>query len=301
MPPFIFKNYLNILILVLFLSGVEAHAQAEEVQALPFGFMEYTFSDVSIEDTKVAIDFYLQKLFYHTGNKPQAVIFSQLKNLRQALINQEIDLISLSSIDFLRLQPDSLITPFLARVQTNDKLYDTYVLLTHKDKHLTSLKDLQNKSLKVLNNDDLATYWLDVELAKAQLPKTNLHFDAVTQDNRNPQSILAVFFGQADACLVNSATFEAMSKLNPQIGQQLIPILTSPPFISGFLCTHAQIDTQRKAKLRDASLKLTESSDGAQVARLFNTKYVIPFQPEHLKTVQELFAQYQTYYGTTKP
>ena len=302
MPILIFKIYLRTLVLLLLLSSVKTPAQAEEdIQALPIGFMEYTFSDVSIEDTKVAIDFYLQELFHHTGNKPQAVIFSQLNNLRQALINKEIDLISLSSIDFMRLQPDSLITPFLARIQTNDKLYDTYVLLTHTNKSWTTLKDLENKSLRVLHNDDLGAYWLDVELAKARLPKSNQYFAKVTQDNRNPQSILAVFFGQADACLVNSATFEAMSKLNPQIGQKLIPLLTSPPFISGFLCAHAQIDTQRKTKLRDASLKLPESSDGAQVARLFNTKFVIPFQPEHLKTVEDLFVQYKAYYGTTNP
>ena len=293
------KTY--IYILTVCLGYFTAPICAEEPQLLPFGFMEYTFSDVSIEDTKVAIDHYLQKLFHHTGNKPLAVTFSQLNTLKQALTKHEIDLVSLSSIDFLRLQPDSLLTPFLARVQTNDKLYDTYVLLTHKNKQWKSLTDLENTSLHVLKSDDLGIFWLDVELAKAQRPKANVYFNKITQDNRNPQSILAVFFGKSDACLVNSTTFEAMSKLNPQIGQQLVPLLTSPPFISGFLCTHSNMPLQRRNALRNASLNLPQNSDGQQVIRLFNTKQVIPFEPEYLKTVQDLFTQYQTYYGTTSP
>ena len=299
MPRIIAQFALTTCCTLLFMSCFAKSIQAEETVPLPIGFMEYTFSDISIEDTKVAIDFYLQKLLRGTGNKPKAVIFSHLGELRQSLQKKEIDMASLSSIDFLRLEPDSVLTPILVRIQTNGKLFDTYVLLVNKKTQWSTLTDLKNTSLRIQNSDDLGSYWLHVELAKAQLPKAMKFFNSVAQDRRPAQSILSVFFGQSDACLVNTTTFETMSKLNPQIAQQLVPIMTSPPFISGFLCAHSQMPAPRKKIIQDTTLNLSKSDDGYQVIRLFNTQDLLLFQTDHLATVVDLFNQYKKYYGTT--
>ena len=300
MPITVLKKHKLKRFILFLLLGLTHPIQADEPIPLHIAFMDYTFAEVSKEDTKVAVDFYLQKLLYNTGNKPFAMIFSELDVLKQALQNKDVLMASMSTPDFLRLAPDSLLKPILTRVKTNGDISDTFVILVHKNKNWTALQDLKNPSVRIQQNDILAKYWLQVALARAQHPQALQFFSAIEQDVRPSQSILSVFFGKSDVCVVNTAVFEAMSQLNPQIAQKLVPILTSPKFLTGFLCTHVEMPIERQDVITKASLALSQSEDGRQVIRLFKTKEIVPFQDAYIKTVVDLFDQHKKYYGTTE-
>ncbi|MGA1197596.1 MAG: phosphate/phosphite/phosphonate ABC transporter substrate-binding protein [Candidatus Latescibacterota bacterium] len=292
-------TYIHIILILFLLGGSTPYAQTDEQMPLPIGFMDYTFSGISKEDTQVAVDFYLQKLFKHTGNIPKAISFNDIEVLRQSLKNKDVLMATLSATDFLRLQPDSLLQPLIVRITKDGSFFDRYVVLVHKNKQWSSLEDLENASLRVQANNDLISKWIQVELAQKKRPSATQFFDTITQDLRPSQSVLAVFFGKSDACIVNTSVFETMSQLNPQISQQLVPIITSPEFLTGFLCAHTDMDPNRKKILTESTLALSQSEDGRQVIRLFKTQDVTLFQESYFKTVLELFDQYKKYYGTT--
>jgi ABC-type phosphate/phosphonate transport system substrate-binding protein len=274
------------------------HAQSEETVTLRVGFLEYTIFDVSLEDTRVAINLYLEKVLKGTRFEPETVFFQNIADLRQALQNHTIEMASISSIDFLRLSSQSPLVPSTIRVSEDNSVFNTYTLLVHKDKNWSSLADLQNAHIRFLQKEPISAIWMDVMLAENKLPKAPQFFKKVTKDERASKAVLSVFFNQADACIVTTRNFQIMSELNPQIAQALTSIALSPEYLPGLLCFHKEFSLSDREVLEHATLGLANTEEGKQVLKLFKTKKVIKVTPAHLETISQLLAQYEKYYGS---
>lgn len=270
---------------------------AQEKEPLRMGFLDYAFNAASIQDTKVAVNLYIQKLLEDTRYQSQTVVFQNIEDLRQALKNETIEMASVSGIDFLRLQPDSLVIPISIRTYEDDTILDAYTLLVHKDQGWSSLADLRNKHVRFPPKETLIEMWLDVALAENNLPKATVFFGTVTKDPRPSQSVLSVFFKQADACIVTTRTYNTISQLNPQISQSLVSIAQSPEYLPGMLCFHTKLASEDQEILRQATFNFDNSEEGRQVLKLFKTKQILPFEQIYLKTILELMAKHQKHYG----
>lgn len=271
--------------------------QAQPKKPLRFGFLDYAFTDVSVEDTKVAINLYIQKLLGETHFEPNTIVYQNFDNLYRAVREQTVEMASLSGTDFLKIAPDSLLVPSFTKSYEDGAIYDTYVLLVHKDNATTSLKDLRNTAIRLDKKIDLISIWLNVMLAENNLPEATSFFKKITYDDRPAQSVLAVFFKQSEACVVTRRVFQVLSELNPQISKNLVPILESPQYIPGILCFHAKLPPLDQEILYHAALSFGDSQEGKQVLNLFKTREVVPFKYDFLETIVNLLSRYELYYG----
>jgi len=286
-----------IVVLCLIIGFSFCNVFAQSKKPLRFGFLDYAFTDVSVEDTKVAINLYIQKLLGKTHFEPKTIVYQNFDNLYKAVRDQTVEMASLSGTDFLKIAPDSLLIPSFTKSYEDGSIYDTYVLLVHKDNATTTLKDLQNTAVRLDKKVDLISIWINVMLAENNLPKATSFFQKITYDDRPAQSVLAVFFKQSEACIVTRRVFQILSELNPQISKDLVPVLESPQYIPGILCFHAKLPPPDQEVLYQAALSFGNSQEGKQVLNLFKTKEVVPFEYEFLETIVNLLSRYEHYYG----
>jgi phosphonate transport system substrate-binding protein len=177
-----------------------------------------------------------------------------------------------------------------------------YMVLVRRDSGLHRMEDLRGKSLKGLHTPDVSVghAWLQA-LTRAQgadSPKD--FFRTIDYVSRPTAAVLPVFFGKQDACLVDNVSFDLMKELNPQVGSQLFPILTSEPLIGAVICvSEANWSSPdfRPALIHElANLHLDPA--GRQILNLFRMDQLVPFEESQLEAVRALVS---TDLGTNVP
>lgn len=295
------KQTLMVIALLILWPGL--FAQNNSVSAQPeiplrFGFMPETFSEVSVADTKVAIEVYMAKIFQNTQFVPKAIIFQNVEDLKQALSHHTIDMVTLTALDYVQNSFDSILKPAIVSVSPDNTVLDTYILLCHKNKKWSDLSNLRNAHLQFSKTDQLVSIWLDVQLAQSGYPKSKDFLSKKTLTETPAQAILSVFFGQADACIIDTRIFRAMSELNPQIATTLLPLAQSPGLLFRFFAFHKATPNAIIQEVQDNAVKLAETTDGQKILRIFKIYKLIKYHPQYIKSIHNLVKDYNHYYET---
>ncbi|HTP65810.1 MAG TPA: PhnD/SsuA/transferrin family substrate-binding protein [Geobacteraceae bacterium] len=117
---------------------------------------------------------------------------------------------------------------------------------------------------------------------------------------RASQIIMPVFFGQADACLASSNSFETMADLNPQIGLRLRVLEKSPGFTTGIIAVRKNGRTPRREEMIRALAEMDGDPKGKQLLTLFRVNRLVPFHAEHLTSVEKMLRAHRSYTGSRK-
>lgn len=153
----------------------------------------------------------------------------------------------------------------------------SYLLLTRKSSGLKQLADLRGKRLAMLENPRMcvAPSWLSTILAEAHLGQSDQFFSSITIDTKPSRVVLPVFFGQTDACLTSKETFETMCELNPQVGNELASIASSPGFVAAFYVFHKFYHGPSREVMAKVYIGRPASAVGRQLATLFQFEQLV--------------------------
>lgn len=146
-----------------------------------------------------------------------------------------LDAAALTSLEYAKL--DGLLDPNIMLVDRNTPRGVEYLLLVRKDSGMRKIADLRGKRINLHHNQCclLLYQWLSLLLAEAGLRPPNRFFDGVESSNRLHQVLLPVFFGRAQAAVIDRPSFDAAVALNPQLARELQVIATSPKVLSVFV------------------------------------------------------------------
>ena len=100
-------------------------------------------------------------------------------------------------------------------------------------------------------------------------------------------AVLPVFFGQADACVVDASSFQVMCELNPQIGKILEVERHSQPYLETVICIHDRFERNRET-LIEGLRGLHEEANGRQILLVFKIARLVPFYVDAVESVREL-------------
>lgn len=107
--------------------------------------------------------------------------------------------------------------------QRGGKTLTRHVLLVYRDGGITDIGQLPGRKVLVstLDRGQIASTWLDVLLMRQGLgPAVEEAVDLDIRD-RPGYAVPPVLFGQADACIVETRTFDLLCELNPQLRREL--------------------------------------------------------------------------------
>ena len=88
--------------------------------------------------------------------------------------------------------------------------------------------------------------------------------------------------------------FKTMVELNPQLGEQLESLASSPPVCRGLVCARMDLwETRFREVLSESMLSLRTDPEGQQLLTLFHVDQLIRFDPAHLRGVIDLLKAYE--------
>jgi phosphonate transport system substrate-binding protein len=228
------------------------------------------------------------------GTSPRSIFFADSAVMADALLRDEIDMVNLPALDFLRVLGKAPIEPvFVSSNQIGEK--QERCLLVRKDGGISRLDHLKGKSMMIPSSakDEISSLWFETLLAREGLPDSRVLLGVLKEVNKTSQGVMNLFFRQADAALVTRSVFDTMTQLNPQIGEALLVSTKSKPFLGFISCMRKNLDPNLKQLIKERAVKLHENQNLKQMFILLQTDRIIYFQSEHLENLSELWRESQ--------
>jgi phosphonate transport system substrate-binding protein len=250
------------------------------------------FYEVSVKDAQVALDLWARQIVSGVAHPIQArgAVLDTMELVAAATARGELDVIGLSSLEYLRWRERLPVDPVLTGSREREPT-DEHWLMVRRDSGVTTLGALAGKRLLLPAGDlgILSRTWLDAELAKEHQRDSARFFGEIRTASKLSQTLLPVFFRQADAAVITRGGYSSLQEMNPQLGRDLVAIAVSPKLLPTVVCFHRQMDESLRAVVTAGSLGLGDSAAGRQILLLFKVKQVLRFEPAHLDGVTGLF------------
>ncbi|HVU34369.1 MAG TPA: PhnD/SsuA/transferrin family substrate-binding protein [Opitutaceae bacterium] len=284
-----------------------AFGAAEPVPPLPesvlrLGIPRQAFADLNENDASAAYRAFVISLGRRRGYdvRPDVLIFDAIPQLETAVRDGRVNVAILGTWQLLesRLRncTDVAFVPAAGHVVAR-----RVVLLVRRDSGLRALRDLRGKSVLVLvdTHTTLGRPWFETRCLAEGLGRPDAYVHKVDAVGRPNAAILPVFFGRADACIVDDQTFSTACELNPQLARDLIVIEQSEPMVDSVLCLNRTgwVSRQRRDDLCQSILELHAEPSGRQILMLFRFDRLVPIEPGMLDSVMALHARYARLVG----
>lgn len=229
-------------LLCLFSSGVRG--QSPEICRV--GFTHEVFGDVNENDAMAAMRAW-SRAFMEERKIPATMeprIIDEIPEMKAALIEKTVDALNLTTPEFSQLQEffdeDIIICGI-----TSGSINEEYVLLVNRSSSIKELGDLEGRNLGMLSSvrASLAMTWVDTLLLREGLATAETFFGRIDRDMKVDNLLIPLFFGKLDACVITRRGFDLMVELNPQTGQRLEVLATSPPVVPQVFCFRKDWDS----------------------------------------------------------
>ena len=280
--------------MVCFAAGIQYSVFAQKQKPVPFRIIlsSSMFQNAKPEDVEAATRILANELNKESTNLPDYLIeVSNNSSELQANLKTDFDLLYISPIEYLQLKKKFSIEPALV-TETRNSFGDVYYLITNKSDNINELKDLKNKSINILSNNEeqSATLWLEKILRDNNLPNRNSFFKKIVYDNKPTNIVLPVYFKKTNAAIITSASYDLLSELNPQIKNQIQILVISKPFIRAIFCFDGRNkDEKRKKFLNDYMSQIHKGTYGRQITELYMVDKLIAFKKEYLDNILDLY------------
>lgn len=273
-------------------------------QGLRIGFSRSIIGEVNENDAMAVIKLWARQLVVteNLSVDPFTKVYADTKEMETSLREKNVELISLTSPEFFRLQnlldPDKLIMPV-----KGGSIFREYVLIVQKESPIKNFSDLKGSTLQFWTHPDcvLSIPWLDIQLSKAGQQDARHTFKRLIPKNTISSAVLPVFFKQADACLVTQKGFETMAELNPQISRQLRILGTSGKYVPNLLGFRNDYKAQIKDLILERVKEWGSTVSNRQVLTIFHTDSLSTQTIEVLLPTLELIKEHQRFFENGMP
>lgn len=254
------------------LSVAEPIVGAEASAVLRLGFSSSVFANVNENDAKAAMKLWTQAILREHGI---AVPFDpQMLNgaeaIEHAVRNNLVDAVTITAEEFWGLEAPLISTNVILGV-CEGLPTEEYILLVRQDRGFGRIDDLRGGSLAFCRNGraSLGSVWFETLALQSGLGETHRFCGLVVPEAKPSQAVLQVFFHQVDACVVTRRGFQTMAELNPQVGQQLKILASSPPMVPVVFVFRASYSDPAKDRIIAEVGHVHSTLAGQQIFTLF--------------------------------
>jgi ABC-type phosphate/phosphonate transport system substrate-binding protein len=252
-----------------------------------FATLENTYTGMHAKESRIALLTIMRKIFAH--KYPEIRLHLDFL-ARDAVLTKPYDVIATTGLDYLELRKRVHLRP-LAILSKTEHPTDTFLLVTRKKHPLKALTKQHDRTLIVEagGGGDIARLWMDTVLQAHRLPRHQEFFNILRMGDKPSRTLLPVFFGQADACVVSENVLSVMSELNPQIGKQLVVQERSEGFISILISATDRLEDWARDIVMEETERMHTIADGRQILTIMQMKRFFPFKPEYLKATERIY------------
>ena len=297
----LYKCLVIFLLQLFFFTIFTSNLYPQKKNVYYIGYSSNLFRGFNIYDARAAASI-LENAIVKQGAKfykTEAVKIDDPNDISHLIMMKKLDFISMTSIEYLEIRGDGYLYPFVAPV-AKDSVLNRLLLLVNQDSNISSIKDLRGKSISTSSeyyeNYKLPTIWLKYLLWKNKI-KDGGNFLGNLKVSSNPSLIAnEVFFKTTDACIIYESEFETLKELNPQIGEKLVVMETSIPYITDVGCY--TINCKNSSQLKDileVTYSLNSNLYGKSLLRMLKVKQLVPYKKTYMYNVEQLYQEYNNY------
>ncbi len=290
---------LIILAIVILLFNVTTDAQQERI----FKFASYgkLLLDVDQDDVTAALQVMADAFAdavnrkYDLNYKFENKFYSSLPVLKQAIIEENVDCLSLPIIEYFRLNGDSIIEPYFTGT-SGVRAYREFYIIVNKENGYTALSDLKNNELLTpqQNYNSIVDMWLFNEINKFEkINKLGEFFSRVRQIEYESKVILEVFFNKADVGIISRNAYEVAISMNPQLKSKTLIIGEFGRIITGLFALRKTLDENTKELFENSVLSMGDDDRGTQILNLFKIDHLYRINNEMLEGARKVFNEYK--------
>jgi len=289
---------LRVAVALTILGGVAvAPTRSEDRALVPIdlyvGFTRSSFLGVNQADAKAAFKVFATRMGEKRGYQMtmHVRIFEDLSALATEIERGTQGIVILDAWDYLTVSPGTRMPIEFVTVEQG-VVMEEYLLLARSDSEIAVPADLEGMHVIVLNSTNATTgkHWLRTELLAIGTSDPPAFLRRLEIKQKVSQVVLPVFFGRADACVVDRSAFNIMVEMNPQVGKMLKTVHQSEPYLDTVTCVRRDgwEAEHHRGDLMAALVELTQDPAGEQITALFRFDALAPFEDRHLDTVRAL-------------
>lgn len=282
----------------LLIAGVcgTVFASNAESRPLRLGMTSSLFNGRNENDILAALKVWAEVLTQerNVNMDSNIILFTSLDEAKAAVEAGSVDSLTLLISEYADISDGLLGGPFL-RDETDGTVFDEFVVLSARTDSSWSWSDLRGKKIGVYDapNVTIALNWLNAQLAGAGLGPVDQEAAVLNRNPKISSSVLSVFFGNSDACLVSRKGFEMMVELNPQVGEMVSVVASSPPILSSIFCFRSDLAEHEKADFAREITQLQETLTGQQVLCVFHADRMANVPENECQRSMDLFREWR--------
>jgi ABC-type phosphate/phosphonate transport system substrate-binding protein len=277
-----------------------ADASEPTLTSLRMGFTLGTLYDVDINDARAAQETWMSAILEQVNQNDlkvdvKTIPYANVSAAIEAIKKDEIGAVIVVPLEYLTLRDQASVTPVITS-RSGEGEGDHYVVVTHKQKNIQNIEQLQSQSLmiSVKGSNEVPKLWLETILLENKLPKSETFFSDIKRVSKTIQAILPVFFKQADVCLVPKADLDIAMELNPQLKANLQIVQQSPGYNRIIICMQNTLYKEYGARVGHTIEVANQTKQGQQLFTLFRVSKLSRFKEAHLDNIKKLVQTYQS-------
>jgi ABC-type phosphate/phosphonate transport system substrate-binding protein len=254
--------------------------------------MEQALYSSDATDTTIATNMIIKKVTNLMGMESEVKFYIELENLKDDLSANRLDGVFVNILDFFTIE--HLVHPdYIYALTLGPDSFDKTLLVTRKDLNITKLEDLRGGSISIPDGYFLGRKYLDLELAKRKLPRSERFFKSVLEAEDINASLIDLFFGKADCALATDVSFKITAELNEQLIEDLQVLLTSKEMIPQVIAMNKNIPPNILKKVNFNIVNAHKNKHIMKLFSLFRAKKIAKVEQEHLEENRRLLLEYE--------
>ena len=217
-------------------------------------------------------------------------VVDDVEEAHKLVLAGSANVLALDVVEYFRLADVGEIEPVFWALRGDAIAPPRYVVLVGAQSGIASLESLRGKSVKFLanTNANLGRVWIDALLYDHHLGHSSQFFRSAEIVPKASAAILPVFFGKADAAVVDEDSFNVAKELNPQVGAKLRVLSASPPLPEGIFCI-----CRKRIEFCEDFLKSVQElqldPQGKQILMVFRFSGLAPVDMSAMAQVREMW------------
>ncbi|MFN7994976.1 MAG: PhnD/SsuA/transferrin family substrate-binding protein [Bryobacteraceae bacterium] len=225
--------------------------------------------------------------------EPTVEVIDDVTEIRKRVQAGWYGTIAVDVMEYFKLADLGLIQPTFSALRGEGGNAPRYLLVVREDSGISSIEGLAGKTLSIQasTNANLGEAWLDSMLREGRSVRPENFFRSREVVLKASSAILPVFFGKADAAIVDLGSFDVAREMNPQLGAKLRVLRTSPEFAEALVCF-----TTRTSPFQDEILEAMRTlhldPEGKQALLVFRFSRLVPVDNVALARARDLWQKH---------
>lgn len=277
--------------ITLILLSLAANIHAEEKMII--AYLKEGLAELNKSEKLVALQMWSDDFASQNHRVAEVRGIDSLAELMQAIQLKQVDLALLNTGEFLLEYPQlkPYMAPEIYAVERTEGLYEDYLIVVKKSSSIKTIADLNRKRFSYTSEHVSFNHYLEYLTLHTNGQKPAQYFKQIRNSPTASQSVLDVFFGNSDACLIPRHVYMMTASLNPEILQQLTVIHSSGPiFIPAVVLAFNYTSENDRATYGKFLTETHNTVRGQQIFDLFKIMRIVQVNYTHF---QPMFAFYE--------